>query len=445
MRSHQPESLYQFACAVIAELQKAGHEAYLAGGCVRDLLMNRESEDYDIATSALPAEVENIFPRTAPIGAAFHVVLVISEHEESPYTIEVATFRRDIGIADGRHPQQVELATAQEDVKRRDFSINGMLYDPVEQKVLDWVGGQEDLQRQLIRSIGEPSERIQEDYLRMLRAVRFSARFGFRIEENLWHAIEFYAPRIQSISAERVFEELTKILTSPHAEQAFEKLADSGLLHPILPEALEMKGCEQPPEYHPEGDVWVHTMLLLKQLDNHPKEVAWAALLHDIAKPATFSHEPGDRIRFNRHAQLGADMADRILKRLKAPNEFRKNVCELVNDHLKFADVKKMRESTLKRFLRRPLFPWHLELHRIDCMASHQNLEMYEFCKEAKSRLKEEQLQPKALLRGQDLIEMGYKPGPVFKKILEDIETQQLEGQLRNKQEAKEYVARHYS
>lgn len=443
MKFSQPAQT--FAKSVVEKLQKAGFESYFAGGCVRDLVMGRKATDFDVATAALPDEVRQIFSRTVEVGEAFNVIIVLSDDEKNPIAVEVATFRKDVGIKDGRHPERVERATAKEDVERRDFTINGMLYDPIREELLDWVGGQEDLKKALIRSIGRAADRIDEDYLRMLRAIRFSARFQFKIDAELKNAIREKAPSIKKISAERIFEELTRMLTSSHANEAFENLADLGLLQEVLPEALLMKGCEQPPEYHPEGDVWVHTMLLLKQLnESHSKELGWGCLLHDIAKPPTFSHEPGDRIRFNGHAQVGAEMSEQILKRFKAPRKFIEVVCELVNDHLKFADVKKMRPSTLKRFLRNPNFDLHLELHKIDCMASHENLELYEFCKDQLRALAEEDLRPQALLRGQDLIEMGFKPGPTFKDILQSVETEQLEGRLHNKEDAQKFVLKNF-
>lgn len=429
----------KFATEVVKKLQNAGFEALFAGGCVRDELLGGETKDYDVATSALPAEVQKIFSRTVPVGEAFNVILVLSEGEK-PVSIEVATFRKDVGFADGRRPQKVERATAKEDVERRDFTINGMLYNPIEDKIFDWVNGNEDLQKKIIRSIGEPRLRIDEDHLRMLRAIRFSSRFEFEIEETLWKAIQEKSPLITKISPERIFDELNKMLTGRNVHLAFERLADSGLLEQIMPEALAMKGVEQPPEYHPEGDVWVHTMLLLKQLKNAPAGLAWGCLLHDIGKPPTFSHEPPDRIRFNKHAQVGRDMARDILKRLRAPNKLIELVCELTNDHLKFADVKNMREATLKRFLRNPNFPIHLEMHRIDCSASHENLELYEFCKKELQKLGEEKLRPKPLITGHDLIALGLKPSVQFKEILEEVETQQLEDNLSSQEEAIDFV-----
>ncbi|PIR21973.1 MAG: phosphohydrolase [Deltaproteobacteria bacterium CG11_big_fil_rev_8_21_14_0_20_45_16] len=434
-----------FANSIVKGLRSAGFEAYFAGGCVRDMILGRPPQDYDISTNALPVDIQKIFPRTVIVGEAFNVILIISEHKEKPFTIEVATFRKDVGIKDGRHPERVEMATAREDVERRDFTINGMLYDPVDDKILDWVGGQEDLKKKIIRAISDPELRLREDHLRMLRAIRFASRFSYQIEESLWKGIQKNVSWIQNISAERIFDEFTKMLTEGHAAQAYESLADSGLLGIIMPEALKMKGVPQPPEYHPEGDVWVHTMLLLKQLTTaHSKEVAWGCLLHDIGKPSTFEHHPPDRIRFNRHAQIGREMSGLILKRLKAPTHLREVVCELVDQHLRFADVKKMKPSTLKRFLRNPNFPLHLEQHRIDCLASHANLELYDFCQQALAEMPEESLRPKPLINGDDLIAMGLQPGPKFKKILEAVETEQLEGRLSSEKQALEFVREHF-
>jgi len=427
---------YLFAREICEKLQKAGFEAVLAGGCVRDHLMGRAAKDFDVATNALPEQVEKIFPRTVRVGEAFNVILVISPHDVNPFRVEVATFRKDVGIADGRHPQRVEIATAQEDVARRDFTINGMLFDPLSGKLFDWVGGQEDLKKKVIRSIGDPALRMDEDHLRMMRAVRFSARFDFEMDLKLKTVIQQKASLIQKISPERIFDELTKMLTHKNADLAMTQLDELGLLAEILPEALAMKGCPQPPEYHPEGDVWVHTLLLLKQCEGASAELAWGCLLHDIGKPPTFSHEPPDRIRFNNHQNVGADMARVILKRLHASNALTDVVCELTRDHLKFKDVPQMRPSTLKRFLRNPNFDLHLKMHYIDCMASHQNLTLYKLCEQKLKELPPEVLKPHPLISGNDLIAEGFKPGPLFKVILDEVETEQLEGRVSSKDEA---------
>ncbi len=408
------------------------------------MLLGRHPKDFDIATNALPDDIRKIFPRTVPVGEAFNVILVLDSAETNPDKVEVATFRSDIGIADGRHPSKVVIATAEEDVKRRDFTINGMLYDPIEDKILDWVGGQKDLKDGVVRAIGDPALRIQEDHLRMLRAFRFAARYSFKLDAELLGAIRKLAPLIQKISAERIFDEITKMITSTNADLAMQMMADSGILQHILPEALAMQGCQQPAEFHPEGDVWIHTLLLLKQCDGASPELAWGCLLHDIGKPPTFSHEPPDRIRFNNHQNIGAEMAERILKRLKASSHLTDIVCELTRDHLKFKDAPQMRPATLKRFLRNTHFDLHLKMHFIDCMASHQNMTLYEFCVEELKKLPPDVLRPAALLSGHDLISMGFKPGPQFKGILESLETEQLEGRILDKDSALKFVTANF-
>lgn len=425
-----------FAEFVSRRLQDQGFEAVFAGGCVRDFLMQKEAKDFDIATSALPEDVQKIFPRTVPVGEAFNVILVLSDDESDPVRIEVATFRTDIGIKDGRHPQKVEVATAREDVQRRDFTINGMLMNPSTGEIYDWVGGKKDLENRIIRSIGDPDLRIQEDYLRMLRAIRFTARLDFKMDEALQISIKKYASHIHKISAERIFDEMTKMLTGKNADKAMEWLRDLGLLQEIMPEALAMINCQQPAEYHPEGDVWVHTLLLLKQCESVEPALAWGCLLHDIGKPPTFSHEPPDRIRFNNHQNVGAEMAEAILKRLKASRSLTQTVVELTRDHLKFKDAPQMKPSTLKRFLRNPEFPLHLAMHKIDCMASHQDLTLYRFCEEKLRELPPDILKPEPLVTGHDLIGLGFNPSPLFKQILEMVETEQLEGRITTKDQA---------
>ncbi len=440
LKLDRKDPLTSFALSVVDRLQKAGFEAVFAGGCVRDLLLKTKPKDFDIASNALPADIAKIFPRTVIVGEAFNVILVISEHEENPFRIEVATFRADIGIKDGRRPAVVKQATVQEDVQRRDFTINGMLYDPIKDQLLDWVHGQDDLKKKVIRSIGNPRLRIDEDHLRMLRAIRFSARLEYPIDSELWAAINEKAPLITKISEERIFDEMTKMLTGANSDHAMNLLADSGLLKEFLPEALAMKGCEQPAEYHPEGDVWVHTLLLLKQCEGVSPELAWGCLLHDIGKPPTFTHTAGDRIRFNNHQHVGEDMALVILKRLKASRKLTEVVCELTRDHLKFKDAPQMKASTLKRFLRNPNFDLHLQMHYIDCMASHKDLTLYEFCKAELAKLPAEALSPPALISGHDLIALGFRPGPQFKEILNAIETEQLENRLSDKDSALQFV-----
>lgn len=430
----------EFAVSVLEQLRKAGFEAFFAGGCVRDRLLGRTPKDYDIATSALPEQTKELFSRIVDVGEAFRVIRVVDESDPQ-WQVEVASFRKDVGVADGRHPARVEVATKEEDVERRDFTINGMLYDPLEDQLIDLVGGEQDLKEKTIRAIGDPRLRLKEDYLRMLRAVRFAARFDYKINPSLQGAVRENTAHIHKISSERIYDELTRMLTEGRAHQAFETLADLGLLKEIMPELLDMKGCEQAPEHHPEGDVWVHTMLLLKQLTpEHDPRLAWGCLLHDIAKPATYSKEEGDRIRFSGHAHLGAQMSDKILKGLKASKKTIETVHALVKDHLKFADIKNMRESTLKRFLRQDDFDLHLEQHRIDCMASHQKLELYEFCKAKLAELKTEELKPTPFLSGKDLIKYGLSPGPKFKEILSQAEDLQLEGQFKTRESALEWL-----
>jgi poly(A) polymerase len=433
--------LQDFARSIVETLRAHSFEAYWVGGCVRDRLMGIESKDIDICTSALPDDIRRIFARTVPVGEAFNVMLVVSPDEDQPLTVEVASFRKDVGISDGRHPAAITTATAQEDVERRDFTINGMLYDPLTDRVLDWVGGQKDLEAKMIRSIGPAKLRLREDYLRILRAVRFGSRLGFKIDDELKAAVIQEREGLRQISAERIFEEITRMLTEGRARFAFELLDELRILEIVLPELLPMKGCEQPPEHHPEGDVWIHTLLLLEQLTPaHSAELGWGCLLHDVGKPPTFSHQPPDRIRFNGHAQVGAQMTETILRRLKASRSLIDIVVELVDQHLRFADVKNMKPSTLKRFLRNPNFALHLEQHRIDCKASHGKLEIYEFCKTALASFKEEELRPAPLLRGADLLTLGYPAGRLFKEILTEVETAQLEGRLNTKEEAKDFV-----
>ncbi len=431
---------FPFALKVVETLHAAGYEAVFAGGCVRDALMGRVPKDFDIASNAIPKQIEGLFPKTVPVGEAFNVILVLPESSYPPGRMEVATFRQDLGIGDGRHPAAVGIATAREDVERRDFTINGMLFNPITNELFDWVGGRADLQQKIIRSIGPAHLRIKEDYLRMLRAIRFAARLNYSLEPSLWDAIVASACEIHNISAERIFDELTKMLTSAHADRAFELLYESGLLKEILPEAIAMRGCQQPAEYHPEGDVWVHTMLLLSQCEGQEPEIGWGSLLHDIGKPPTFSHEPPDRIRFNNHQHVGDDMARAILTRLKASRRFTDIVCELVRDHLKFKDAPQMKRSTLMRFLRNPNFALHLKLHYIDCMASHKNMSLYEFCKLQLEQVPPQIMKPRPLLTGNDLIELGYKPGPQFKRMLERLETEQLEGRIHDVESAKLFI-----
>src|SRR5579872_2126251 len=383
-----------FATSIVETLRQNGFQAYLVGGCVRDRLLDREPKDYDVATNATPQQVMNIFPETYAVGAQFGVVLVPvpdgDAAEESStgipsksYAVEVATFRSDIGYSDGRHPDEVRFSReAREDVARRDFTINGMLLDPVSGEVLDYVGGRADLEAGIIRTIGDPEQRFGEDKLRMLRAVRFAARFEYQIEPATFSAIQRLAPQIEVVSRERVRDELTRMLTEGHARRAFLLLDESGLLHPVLPEISAMKGVEQPPEFHPEGDVFMHTLLLLDHLPQPcPVTLAWGALLHDVGKPPTFRVAP-DRIRFDDHVNVGVKMAEEICERLRFSNEDSRQILALVDNHMRFGHVLQMKESSFKRFVRMPRFNGHLELHRMDCLSSHGDLTSYNFTRE---------------------------------------------------------------
>jgi poly(A) polymerase len=440
----------EHATNIVRELRRRGFQAYLAGGCVRDTLLGVTPADYDVATDATPPEVMHIFPDTHAVGAQFGVVLVPAPDDmprptvpsEHPNYVEVATFRCDGSYSDGRHPDQVRYSKSpQEDVQRRDFTINGLLMDPLDgNRVLDFVGGRDDLSAHIIRAIGEADRRFHEDKLRMLRAVRFAARFGYQIEPQTLAAIRRLAPGIQQVSRERVRDELTKMLTEGHARPAFELLDATGLLHEVVPEIERMKGVEQPPQFHPEGDVWVHTLLLLEKLPPHcSRTLAWGVLLHDVGKPPTFRVAP-DRIRFDGHVEVGIRMAEEICRRLHFSNDDTQQIVALVANHMRFADVERMKESTLKRFMRLPRFEEHLELHRLDCLSSHRNLALYSFVRERLAQTPEEEIRPAPLLNGDDLIRLGYKPGPDFRGILSAVEDAQLEGTLHTREEALSFV-----
>jgi poly(A) polymerase len=441
---------YIAALRIIERLRELGHTAYFAGGCVRDLLLGLTSKDFDVATSATPERVMAAFPHTEAVGAHFGVVLVIDQVAGERVATEVATFRHDGAYTNGRRPDAVQFsADPREDVLRRDFTINGLLLDAlaydagdrIEDCVLDFVGGRSDLDAKAVRAIGEPAVRFGEDKLRMLRAVRFAARLGFAIERRTLEAIRAQASEIAVVSAERVREELTKILTEGGARRGFELLDETGLLAHILPEIKRMQGVEQPPQYHPEGDVWTHTLLMLAELTTGASPtLAWGMLLHDVGKPATFTApdpaKPGDRIRFNRHVEVGVAIARTVLNRLRFSNDDCEQVLSLVQHHMQFGDLPHMKQSTLKRFLRLPEFDEHLALHRADCLSSHRKLELYDFAKERFEALGEEQIRPPLLLTGTDLIAAGYKPGPGFKAMLLAAEDAQLEGVIAGKEEA---------
>ena len=444
----------QHATNIVRTLRERRHLAYLAGGCVRDQVLGREPADYDVATDATPPQVMEIFPQTFAVGAQFGVVLVplpkhesgasaVGPDEEIP-VVEVATFRSDIGYSDGRHPDEVRFTKdPQEDVRRRDFTINGLLLDPITNEVLDFVGGRADLKAGIIRTIGDPEHRFAEDKLRMLRAVRFAARFAYRIDPATLSAMQRLAPQIDQVSRERVREELTKMLTEGHARRAFELLDESGLLNEVLPEISKMKGVEQPPLFHPEGDVFVHTLLLLEKLAaGCSKTLAWGALLHDVGKPPTF--RLADRIRFDGHVDVGVKMAAEICRRMRFSNDDTDQILALVDNHMRFGDVHKMKESTLKKFWRLPMFDEHLELHRMDCLSSNGLVESYEYAREKLRATPPEAIRPQPLITGRDLIEAGYVPGERFKTILEAVEDAQLEGKLASRETAMDFVRREF-
>jgi poly(A) polymerase len=438
---------------IVAQLRAAGHEAYFAGGCVRDILLGVSPKDFDVATSAHPDAVLALFPRTFAVGAHFGVVLVCDDVDGQEIVTEVATYRSDVAYLDGRHPTEVRFSSsAQEDVLRRDFTINGMMFDPILHRqtcnltsaVLDYVGGKNDLRDGIIRAICEPHRRFEEDKLRMLRAIRFAARFSFTIEPETERAIRQLASGISQVSRERVRDELTRMLTEGHARRAFELLDRTGLLKEVLPEISKLHGVQQPPEYHPEGDVWIHTLLLLEKLPpGASSTLAWGALLHDVGKPATFSHKPPDRIRFNSHVEVGVRIAHEILRRLRFSNEDCAQILALVENHMRFGDIEKMKESTLKRFFRLPRFDEHLALHRLDVTSSHGDLSLYEFAKRRREELPDEVVRPPLLVTGRDLIAAGYQPGPRFKEMLALAEDAQLEGRIHTTEEGLALIREH--
>ena len=419
------------AIAIVRRLREEGFQAYLVGGCVRDILMGQAPKDYDVATSATPDQVLELYPDALTVGAQFGVVVVPAPAGH----IEVATFRSDGAYADGRHPRAVRYSqTAQEDVQRRDFTINGLLYDPMSDEVLDYVGGRADLRARRLRTIGDPSARFSEDRLRMLRAVRFSARFGFRLDPAALAAIQQLAPQIHAVSMERVRDEIVKILTEGPARTGFELLDRSGLLGEVLPEIKRMQGVEQPPELHPEGDVWIHTLMMLEGLQRPTPTLALGVLLHDVGKPPTFARR--ERIRFDNHVEVGAKMAEEICGRLRISTRETERIVELVRHHLRFKDFPHMKRSTQLRFLRLEGFVEHLELHRLDCLSSHRDLTNYELARTLLAETPRQEIKPPPLLRGDDLIGQGYRPGPLFKVILGAVEDAQLEARIHNTADA---------
>ncbi len=422
------------ARGIIGQLRDRGHAAWLVGGCVRDLLLGLVPKDFDVATSAVPAELLRLFPQAGQVGAHFGVVMVTGDGGAH---VEVATFRSDMEYTDGRRPSSVHFETSPEqDVLRRDFSINALLLDPLTGNILDYTGGRADLAAGIIRAIGHPERRFAEDHLRLLRAVRFAARFNFTIEPATFAAMQALAPAIHAISVERVRDEISRILTEGGARRGFELLDASGLLREVLPEISAMKGVEQPPEFHPEGDVWTHTLIMLEGLREPSLELALGVLLHDVGKPATF--RVADRIRFDGHVEKGVELARVLLNRLRYPNAVMEQVEALIANHMRFKDVPHMRESKMKRFLRMPKFEEHMELHRLDCLSSHGGLANYDFVREKQIEVPPEQLRPVLLVTGHDLLAAGCKPGPAFGAALREAEDAQLEGRVVTREEALE-------
>ncbi len=425
------------ALRVVERLQGAGFEALFAGGCVRDRLLGREPKDYDVATNALPDEVERLFPKTLSIGKAFGVIAVVADRQ----TVEVATFRRDVGTLDGRRPASVVFCAAEEDARRRDFTINGMFYDPLADRLIDYVGGRADLERRIVRAIGHPSERFAEDHLRMLRAIRFAHTLGFALDPDTGNAIRAMAPLIAKISTERIEQELTRTLTEGlRPGDAVRQLLDTGLLEPILPELLPLAGQAQPPQFHPEGDVFTHTCLMLNLAAAHrppeppaysPRELAYAVLLHDVGKPPTARIGTGadgePRIRFDGHAQIGAEMAEEILLRLRLPNRDRQHIVEAIRGHMRFMDVQNMRTSKLRRMIGAETFDLEMELHRLDCLGSHEMLDNYDFIRDCQKRMADEPVLPEPWVRGHDLLDLGLQEGRLVGQFLKEAYDAQIE------------------
>jgi poly(A) polymerase len=434
----------ELANSICETLRQRGYQALLCGGCVRDLILGREPADYDVTTDARPEQVMALFPESVAVGAQFGVVLI----PRDALKVEVATFRSDVGYSDGRHPDAVVYSTtAQDDVQRRDFTINGLLMRPESGEILDFVGGQADLKAGVIRAIGEPDRRFAEDKLRLMRAVRFAARFGFEIDAETFQAIRKQAREIHQVSPERLRDELTKMLVEGQARRAFEILDETWLLALVLPQVAAMKGVEQPPQYHPEGDVWTHTLAMIEGLPaGGSATLAWGVLLHDVGKPPTFRpvSETGDRIRFDGHVDVGVRMAEEICRRFRFSNEETTQILALIANHMRFKDVDRMRASTLKRFVRLPRFEEHMELHRLDCLSSHRRLDAYESVRRLLAETPPEQIRPSRLLSGDDIQRMGYVPGPLFSEILRSLEDAQLEGQITTQEQAVKYVRKKF-
>ncbi|MEI6784904.1 MAG: CCA tRNA nucleotidyltransferase [Verrucomicrobiota bacterium] len=426
------------ALDIVRQLQRAGFHAFWVGGCVRDFLLGREPGDYDIATSALPEEIEHLFKHTVPVGRKFGVMVVI----EAGCQFQIATFRAEADYQDGRHPERVAFGDAEADARRRDFTVNGLFYDPVRKQLHDWVGGEADLRARIIRTVGLPAERFGEDHLRLLRAVRFAAQLDFRLEEETFAALKANAAKLPAISAERIRDELIKLFRPPHAARGLELLRQSGLLEQVLPEIAATITCAQSPDYHPEGTVFNHLRLMLQHLPPNPDpSLPWAVLLHDVAKPVTASTdaETGSA-HFYGHEKIGAGMAEGILERLRFPRKQIEDIANAVRYHMQFKDTLQMRKSTLRRLLMRPTFPLELELHRLDCLGSHGEFDIYDFLlAQAKELEQQPQIHP-PLLKGNDLIALGMQPGPALGELLAEIREKQLQDELQTKAEAREWA-----
>lgn len=435
-RSFRRSARYRVAAGIVRRLHEAGHAAYLVGGCVRDLLLGVAPKDFDVATSARPEQVRRLFKRTIPVGAQFGVMLVLRGRQ--PF--EVATFRSDLVYRDGRRPEGVVFSDPKQDALRRDFTVNALFFDPVEEKVIDFCGGRKDLRARVIRAIGEPAARFREDRLRILRAVRFAANLDFEVEPATWRQVKAQARFITQVSRERIRDELVKLFTGPKPGRGLTLLDESGLLKIVLPEVAKTKGVPQPPEFHPEGDVFVHTRMLLDLLRKPTPVLAMGALLHDVGKPPTF--RVADRIRFDGHDRVGRGMAQKICRRLRFSNDQTEAICELVGNHMRFKDVRQMRVSTLKRFLARPTLEEELKLHRADCLASHGDLSNWRFLHAKRKELGAEEIKPAPLLTGHDLLKAGYPEGPLIGEILRGVEEKQLEGELTAGEEALDWVKR---
>jgi poly(A) polymerase len=428
----------QSAAAIVRTLQHAGHSAFWVGGCVRDFLLGREPGDYDIATSARPEQIEALFTKTIPVGRKFGVIIVVAgEHQ-----FQVATFRAEADYRDGRRPETVVFADARADAGRRDFTVNGLFYDPVTEKIHDWVEGETDLRAKLIRTIGSPDERFAEDHLRLLRAVRFATQIGFEIEPTTFGAIQKHAAKIKLISAERIRDELLKLFAAPDAARGLELLHTSGLLEHVLPEIAATVTCEQSPDYHPEGSVFNHLCLMLKQLPaDAPPLLPWAVLLHDVAKPLTASRDPETgSIHFYEHEKIGARMTEEILDRLRFPRKDIETVATAVRFHMQFKDARQMRKATLRRMLLRPTFPLELQLHRLDCLGSHGRLDAYDFLVAQAAELARQPAIRPPLLTGDDLIALGVKPGKPMGALLLELREKQLADELTTPDEARAWV-----